>query len=198
MKIIKLFVFLGLLSNVFCDESLETKAKNPSWSLNPQDVPQIYEESNTPLTGLHAFTIFCPYFKDSGIQEKLTQLIEKELEAIGQVIKLQDDEKATNITGFGTGNYLNIKIRNVSRWDGKEMPVSRISLNIETYVTLKKTKINICPIVWGINDFSDIRFDKGSEDKFIEPIQKLLTQFVQNYRFANPDQQKKPIFYLYN
>src|SRR3989344_1424554 len=70
-------------------------------------------DEKTALTGLHAFTVFLPYLKNSALQEKLIQLAEEKLSSIGQVVKLQDDQDATDVTGFGTGNYLILRIRNV-------------------------------------------------------------------------------------
>lgn len=120
-------------------------------------------------------------------------MIEKELGILGTVVKAKNEDT----TGFGTGNLLNIQIGRVSKWDGGELPISRVTLNVETPVVISKTNVKSLPRVWSINDFVDSSLDIKSEDKVVGAVQKLLKEFVKNYKFANPDQAQKPTFYIY-
>lgn len=194
MKFTDLILILAFTNSVFCEDcNFEEFRKNPGLRLNPQDVP--FFSNDNPLSGLQTFLIHQPYFsRGSGIQKKIEDLIESELQMVGEVIRLKKD----NMKGFGAGNGLIIDVGTVSTWEGKEMPISRISLHIETSVILRKTGLNTSPMVWSINTFSDSPLNEDSNCKFLGAVQKLLVDFKQNYLYANRDQQKKPIFYLYD
>lgn len=188
--------FLGTVG--FCAETeseksnIERLKRNPGIYLNFQDVPIFYE--GNPLEGLNAFAVIPPYsIQSPEVNKKIEAIIEKELGAIGTVIKT----KSEDINGFGTGNILNIQIGRVSKWDGGELPISRVTLNIESPVILSKTNVKSLPRIWAINDFIDSPLDIKSEDKVVGAVQKLLKEFVKNYKFANPSQSQKATFYVY-
>ncbi|MES2200024.1 MAG: hypothetical protein V4489_07645 [Chlamydiota bacterium] len=177
----------------FCtsDKNEELK-KNPGLSLNFQDVP-IFVQGN-PLDGLNAFVVLPPdSIQNQEVNKKIQSIIEKELGSIGKVIKAKSDD----VSGFGTGNLLNIQIGKVSAWDEKQMPVTRVTLNVETPVVMTKSKVNSLPRVWTINTFVDAPLDLGSEEKMIGAVQKLLQEFISNYQFVNATQTQKPTFYVY-
>lgn len=194
----KLFLlgFAMLMVNAFCstseDKNIERIKRNPGIYLNSQDVPIFYD--GNPLEGLNSFAVIPPYsIQSQEVNKKIGDVIEKELGILGTVVKAKNEDT----TGFGTGNLLNIQIGRVSKWDGGELPISRVTLNVETPVVISKTNVKSLPRVWSINDFVDSSLDIKSEDKVVGAVQKLLKEFVKNYKFANPDQAQKPTFYIY-
>lgn len=198
----KTFVFLFTLTlfaiRGFCvdnnseESNIERLKRNPGIYLNFQDVPIFY--AGNPLEGLSGFAVIPPYsIQSPEVYKKIAAIIEKELGSIGTVIKA----KSEDMNGFGTGNILNIQIGQVSKWDGGELPISRVSLNIETSVVISKTHVKSLPRIWAINDFIDSPFDLKSEDKTVGAVEKLLKEFIKNYKFANPSQVQKPTFYVY-
>lgn len=181
----KIFIILGLFTtHGFCiDNTL-----NPGIHLNCQDVPIFY--NGNPLEGLSAFAVISSCSSQSAeVNRRITEIIAQELGTLGIVIKNKSEE------GFGTGNILHIQIGRVSKWDGKELPISRATLNIESPVIISKTHVKSVPRIWSINDFIDAPLNNKSEDEACKAIQRLLREFIKNYRFANPNQ--KPLFYIY-
>lgn len=167
--------------------------QNPNISLNPQDVPIFYDSN--PLTGMKSFVVITSFsLKDTELPKKIEQSIERTLKGIGEVAHLKDND----MRGFGAGNVLLLQMGNIAGWDGNEMPVSRISLSIETAVTLDKTGIKTFPMVWSMNTFLQGSLDSSSESNLIKAIQKLVNDFAQNYEYANQDQTKRPVFYTYD
>lgn len=196
-KLARFFIFVVVAADVFCaatDESTIDKIKrNPGVYLSPQDVPIFYE--GNPLEGLNSFAVIPPYsFQNQEVSKKIESVIEKELGSIGTIIK----EKNEDITGFKSSSLLTIQIGRISKWEGGQLPISRVTLNIETPVVISKTNVKSLPRVWSINNFVDSPLDVKSEDKAIGPVQKLLREFVKNYKFANPDQTQPPLFYIYS
>jgi hypothetical protein len=192
LSTLTLLIAGGLFADNTEEGNIERLKRNPGIYLNFQDVP-IFNSGN-PLEGLNAFTVIPPYsIQSSEINKKIEALIEKELGSIGTVIKAKPED----MNGFGTGNILNIQIGRVSKWDGGELPISRVTLNIETAVVISKTNVKSLPRIWSINDFVDSPLDLKSEDKTIGAVQKLLKEFIKNYKFANPNQTQKPTFYVY-
>lgn len=185
-----LFILTLFTADGFCAEN--NLKENPGIFLNSQDVPIFY--TGNPLEKLEAFAVIPPCsIQNAEMNKKIEAIIEKELGAIGTVIKT----KSEDMNGFGTGNTLNIQIGPISKWDGGELPISRVTLNIETSVVISTSNVKSLPRVWSINDFVDAPLGGKSEDKIIKAVQKLLKEFVENYTFANPNQAKKPSFYLY-
>jgi len=192
LLILTLLAANGLFAENSEDGNVERFKRNPGVYLNFQDVPIFH--SGNPLEGLSAFAVIPPYsIQSPEVNKKIEALIEKELGSIGTVIKA----KSEDMDGFGTGNILNIQIGRVSKWDGGELPISRVTLNIETAVVISKTNVKSLPRIWTINDFVDSPLDIKSEDKTIGAVHKLLKEFVKNYKFANPNQTQKPTFYFY-
>ncbi len=180
------------ISYGFCGNEFKSN-QNPTFALNSQDVPIFYD--NNPLTELKAFTVITSFpLKNLDIQKKLEQLIESTLNQVGEVIHLEDND----MRGFGTGNVLLIQIGNIIAWDGNTLPVSRLSLSIETPVTSDKTGIKTFPMVWSINAFLKENVDSASEINLTKAMQKLLSDFVQSYQYANRDQIRKVVFYTYD
>jgi hypothetical protein len=187
-------LFIIFAFNVFGTEQLESNIEklktNPGVYLNSQDVPFFY--NGNPLEGLTAFAVIPPYsIQNPEVNKKIGNIIEKELGVIGTIIRAEKG----NLTGLATGNLINIQVGGISKWDGGELSISRVTLNVETQVVIAKTNLKSFPRVWSINDFVNCRLDIESEDKFLGAIQKLLKEFVRNYQFVNPTQ--KPTFYLY-
>lgn len=193
LLILSLFTASGFSAeNSNEDSNIERLKRNPGIYLNFQDVPIFY--SGNPLEGLSGFAVIPPYsILNPEVNKKIEAVIEKELGRIGTVIKA----KAEDVKGFGTGNILNIQIGRISKWNGGELPITRVTLNIETPVVISNTNVNSFPRVWSINDFLDSPLDMKSEDETVAAVQKLLKEFVKNYKFANPNQTQKPTFYLY-
>lgn len=187
-------VFLSVFTVLgFCvSDNAEQLKKNPGLSLNFQDVP-IFVQGN-PLDGLNAFAVLPPdSIQNQEVNKKIQSIIEKELGSIGKVIKAKSDD----VSGFGTGNLLNIQIGKVSSWNEKQLPITRVTLNVETPVVMTKSKVNSLLRVWTINTFVDAPFELGSEEKMLGAVQKLLQEFISNYQFVNSSQTQKPTFYVY-
>lgn len=198
----KLFACLLLLvfcsSHGFCldkdeEKVIERARKNPGLSLNPQDLPLFFEEDN-PLTGMRTFNLIPPRSLTNSETQRIVQsVIEKELEQIGEVIHL----KEMDMRGMGAGNILNIQVGDALGWDGSRLPISRVSLQVETFVVINKTGTKTFPVVWSINTFFQSPVGSDSEDLMLQAIQKLAKDFVQNYKYANQGKNEKPTFYTY-
>jgi len=188
-----LIIILFTASACYAEDQKSNIDQKPNISVNPQDVPIFYADN--PLTGMNSFTLLTALSViDSEIEKQIKQTIQETLETVGDVTYLKDND----MRGFGTGNVLLIQIGNVTEWNGKEMPISRLSLSVETSVTLNKTDTKTFPIVWSINAFLQGTIDTISEDNLKKAIQKLVGDFVQNYRYANQGQPKKPTFFSYD
>jgi len=189
------FCLLGLLIftiHGFAEDDIERLKKNPGSYLNLQDVPFFF--NGNPLEGLDAFAVIPPYtIQSAEVNRNIEKIIEKELSSIGNVIKT----KCEDTRGIGTGNLLTILIGRVTKWDGSELPFFRVSLNVETSVVISKTNVKSMPRLWTINDFVDSPLKVKSEKKAVSAVQNLLRAFIQNYKFVNANQEKKPTFYLY-
>lgn len=120
--------------------------------------------------------------------------IGKSLETAGKVIHLKDNDMG----GFGAGNILVIQIDSVKAWDESVTSISRLSLSVETFVTIKRTGEKTFPMVWSINTFLQDPVDSSTEKTLTKAIQKLVGDFLQNYRYANQGQVEKPVFYIYD
>ncbi len=184
----KVFIYLLvsttlLASNGFCrDGSIEIN-QNPSVSLSPQDVPIFYD--NHPLTDLKAFTVITSFpLKKIEMQRRIKKSIEKSLVEIGEVIRLKDND----MRGFGAGNVFLIQMSHLIGSNGSQMPVCRFSLSIQTPVSIDKTTIKTFPIVWSINTFLQGNIESQPESDLTKAHQKLISDFFQSYRYANPDQ----------
>lgn len=191
--ILSIWITYGLSANNIKEDSIIERIKrNPGIYLNFQDVPFFY--TGNPLEGLEAFAVIPPFsIQSPDVLKKIEETIEAELRSIGSVIKA----KSEDMDGFGTGNILNIQIGSISKWDGGELPISRVTLSVETLVVISKSNVKSLPRIWAINDFVDSPFDIKSEDKTIGAVKKLLREFVKNYKFANTRQTQKPTFYIY-
>ena len=188
-----LFLMVLFHQMVFCENNTTKPGQNPNFSLNPQDVPLFYE--NNPLTGMKSFTVITSFqLKDLGVQKKVQQSIENALQKLGEIVYLKDND----MRGFGAGNILLIQMGAVSGWDGNEMPISRVSLSIETSVTLDKTKIKTFPMIWSINTFLQEGAESSFEGDLIKAMQKLTNNFIESYRVVNKNLSKGPVFYIYN
>jgi len=188
----KAFIPLVLfVTHGFCTDAkdMERLKENPGIYLNFQDAP-IFHKGN-PLEGLNAFAVIS--LQNSEINNKIKSVIKQELGSLGTVIQA----KSEDVHGFGSGNILNIQIGRVSKWDGKELPISRVTLNIETSVIISKTHIKSMPRIWSINDFIEMPLNNKSGDEAVKSVQRLLREFIKNYQFANPHQTQKPVFYIY-
>lgn len=198
MKKTLIFLLVLTFSSVygFCSDQVEEKMlesvkKNPGITLNSQDVPIFFEKDN-PLTGMRTFNLIPPLsLKDTQTQKNLQKVIEKELEQAGEVVHL----KATDMRGMGCGNILNIQLGDVLGWNEEKLTISRISLQVETFVVINKTGIKTFPAVWSINTF--FQDSTHSEVTLLKATQKLVKDFVQNYKYANQGQKEKPVFYTY-
>lgn len=182
-----LFVTCGFCASI--NKDMERLKENPGIYLNFQDVP-IFHKGN-PLEGLNAFAIIS--LQNPEINHKIKSVIEQELGSLGTVIQV----KSEDVNGFGSGNILHIQVGRISKWDGKELPISRVTLSIETSVVISKTHIQSMPRIWSINDFIEMPLNSKSEDETVKSVQRLLKKFIKNYQFANPHQTQKPIFYIY-
>lgn len=178
----------------YCLNGSKEIEQNPNIFLSPQDVPIFYD--NNPLTGLMAFTLITSFpFENRNTQKNIKQLIETSLSRLGDVIHLKDND----MRGFGAGNILLVQMDNVAGWDGQSMPISRLSLSIESPVILDKTGMKTSPMIWSINNFAQGNLESKSENNnFEKAMQKLVGDFIQSYRYVNNVQAKKPVFYIYD
>ena len=168
---------------------------NPAFSLNPMDVP-FFQQDDNPLRDMKTFAVMLLMRFDSpAVRKKAEALIEKELSGLGKVI--QADQKRMDLRGVGSRNFLILDSGEVKNSEGKPLPICRISLRIQTPVTLTKTGVNTFPNVWSINDFIDSTEHLDSDDKILSALQKLLVEFKSNYNFVNHNLPEKPSFYLY-
>ncbi|HEY5235139.1 MAG TPA: hypothetical protein VIJ14_03075 [Rhabdochlamydiaceae bacterium] len=203
------FLVSGLMAASFClvlpklsaDQPKQGKVvldqlkDNPAFSLNPMDVP-FFQQDDNPLKDMGTFAVvLLMRFDSPEVRKKADALIEKELSGLGRVIKA--DQKRIDLRGVGSRNFLILDSGEVKNSEGKLLPISRVSLRIQTPVTLTKTGINTLPNVWSINDFFDSPSEVNSEDKILAALQRLLTEFKSNYNFVNINMSEKPSFYLY-
>ncbi|MDN3506127.1 MAG: hypothetical protein P0S96_02755 [Simkaniaceae bacterium] len=193
-RFLKCFLFIPLfLHATVLDVNEERIKRSPEIYLNPQDVPLFYV--GNPLNGLDVFSIIPPYtIQTPEVNRQIEQLIVKELGSVGSVVKASDE----NLAGFGSGNLMNIQIGKVAKWNGGDLPITRVTLSIETAVTICKTNDKSNPRVWSINDYVDAPLEIGLEKETLGAVQKLLREFVRNYKFANQSNSQKPTFYLHS
>ena len=192
-RLFALLVIVLYIQSRLCAKDKTDLEQNPNVFLNPQDVPIFYE--NSPLAGMKSFTVITSFLaEDTQMQKRIQQSIEKTLKRAGEVTHLKDND----MRGFASGNILLIQIRNVVGWDENPMPISRISLNIETSVFLEKTGMKTFPMVWSINTFVQKAIDSSFADDLAKAAQKLVEDFAQNYRYANRDQTDTAVFYFYD
>ncbi|PCI76779.1 hypothetical protein COB21_03915 [Candidatus Aerophobetes bacterium] len=165
--------------------------------LNPQDVPIFYRDS--PLRGIEAFLVVTsfPVEMHLSLQQKLGKAIAASLKEIGNVAYL-NNKQGINMQGMGAGTMVAIQVASVKTWKGQLLPLYRISLNVETAVTLDKTGMKSFPMVWSINTFLENGSGAHGFDELVNAMHKLLNDFVENYKYANPNQTVKPIFYSYD
>ncbi|MBP9842234.1 MAG: hypothetical protein KBC64_07440 [Simkaniaceae bacterium] len=190
IKKIKLWFFVFVF--IFCEGTETTHQKEPGICLNCQDVPTFFD--GNPLAGLNAFAVIPPCsIQNVEVNKKITAIIKKELSVIGNVIKPESED----VVGFASGTLLSIRVGGVSKWNGGELPISRVTLSVGASITMNRTNLQSHPNIWSINGFIDSPFDSKSEELLVGAIQKLLTEFVENYRSVNINQSKKPTFYLY-
>lgn len=191
-----LFILTFTLNQIFCSESrseaqVKSQKINPGALLNFQDVPLFYNQN--PLEKLNAFAVSLWVNNPEG-QRKLSKILENELKSIGEVIHLS----VMDMRGFGTGTVLMILIKRVSDWQGNEMPISRVSLQVQTTISVNKTNLTTFPVVWGINSFFQGNSDQKPDDQMVKATQSVIKEFVQNYKYSNQAQEQKPIFYMYD
>lgn len=193
--------FCSIFSNLDAEQARQDRTEqdqikdNPALSLNPQDVP-FFQQDDNPLKNMGSFAVvLLMRFDSQEVRKKVDTLIEKELSSVGKIIRA--DQKRIDLRGMGSRNFLIIDSGEIKNSAGKLLPISRLSLRIQTPVTLTKTGINTSPNVWSINDFVDSTSGALSEDKLINGMQKLLEEFKSNYNFVNQNMTEKPSFYLY-
>lgn len=190
MKHFILFISIVLMGVIYGNGVLqELSSSNPGWKVNPQDVPIFFED--TPLTGLKTFIVYPPAFEKTQLQVQIKELIEKKLGAIGKIIKFEEKD----ITGFGAESALVMQVKNICNEKGGELPITRSSLYVQTSVAIKRTKINTRPIVWQLNEFSN-NYNNNEKDVLLA-VDKLLSEFVENYQYVNSAENIKPLFYFY-
>ena len=166
---------------------------NPGLALNPQDVPVFYD--NNPLSGLQSFTVITSFaLEDNQLQKIAKRSIERTLEKDGEVIHLKDND----MRGFGAGNILLIQMDQVMGWDGSKTSMSRLSLTVETPVTLDKTGLKTFPMVWSTNVFLPEPMNSISQSSIEKTLEILVGQFIRNYQYSNPSRTNRPVFYQYD
>lgn len=145
------------------DSNIERLKRNPGIYLNFQDVPFFY--TGNPLEGLDTFAVIPPYsIQSPEANQEIITIIEAELGRIGAVIKA----KSEDMEGFGARNILNIQIGRVSKWNGGDLSISRVTLSVETSVVISKTNVKSLPRVWTINDFVDVLLNLNRNLRLLE------------------------------
>ena len=190
-------VFTRSLIAILCAACIccanDKSGSNPGLFLNQQDVPIFSEDS--PLAKMKHFLVIPTLtFKYLDVEKCMRDAIAKSLEAAGNVIHL----KTNDMRGVGAGNILLIQIDSVASWDGSATSISRLSLSVETFVTINRTGAKTFPMVWSINTFLQNPIDTSSGGNLTKAIQKLVGDFIQNYQYANQGQAEKPVFYTYD
>lgn len=140
----------------------------------------IFSEGKHPLTGIQAFLILSA--------DTLQESVEPVLARFGEVMHLQ----GLDMRGFGAGTVLLVQMGNVTAWNGDELPVTRISLQVQMTALLRKTGLETFPVVWSIHTFA------RGEAEVSEATQKLVGEFAQSYSHANQELKRKPVFYIYD
>ena len=165
---------------------LSQVAKNPGLYLNPQDVPIFYD--NSPLEKLDAFTIVTSFaVNNSELQQKLKKTIATHLDKFADVVHLKEND----VRGFGVGNVFLLQIGEI-----KALQATRISLSIDTPVTVNKTGVHTFPMIWSINDFLHQSPNKVGEEILLNAVTSLVSEFFKNHEYTNPS--KRPTFYIYD
>jgi hypothetical protein len=153
-----------------------------------------------PLKGFSEFVFFSMYPGSKSQSEKIDLFIKKELEKIGQIkkveleVKNKDGEFGIDLSPFDQGASLTYEIRNLTAIDGKDTGFVRASLNLESRVSVLKTKQDCSPYLWSSNCFLKGSSGKDLEKLVMQSFTYLMQDFSESYKSANSE---KPIFNLY-
>jgi hypothetical protein len=178
MKILFFLFALAFSLCVFSQEHISMLQKKPVDILDCA-----CSSLNNPLKGISAFTVL--------ISEKSPEieLFIQELEKIGKVKRISTaDPKGIDFEGMGTGARLTLLLTPLSVLGEPKSEITRISLYLDMFIEILKTKNQIDSRVWTTNRFST-KNNKG------ESVKKAVQQFATYYAEANPN--SKPIFYVY-
>lgn len=150
----------------------------------------------SPLTGMKIFAII-PFYAD--VNQKIHQQIEtvtkKELNSIGIIVPGEENGKI-NMVGMGWGNVLTLRVEPLSTWEGRELPITKVSLHLTTAITVNASQKQAHLTVWQAESLINTDL-KGSQDYFEQAVENLWKQFVTSYSAANKEKEDKPQFYLY-
>jgi hypothetical protein len=184
--------------------TLQAEVKQPSQKeiqkliFMQQNRPNFAGEN--PLKGFSEFIFFLMYPGSKSQSEKIDLLIKKELEKIGGVktfeleVKNKDGEVGIDLSPFDKGVSLIYEIKNLTSLDGKDTGFVRASLNLESRVSILKTKQDCSPYLWSSNCFLKGNTEKGLEKLVTQSFAYLMKDFSESYKSANSE---KPIFNVY-
>jgi hypothetical protein len=77
--------------------------------------------------------------------------------------------------------------------DGKELPIVRASLCLNTFVTIDKTNKKYNSYIWSRSCFLPGNVEKDTEKLVSRSFSMLINMFMRNYSSANPE---NPNFYI--
>jgi hypothetical protein len=186
-QVILFAVHLSLCSQVI------NPLENSACIGNIQDAP-LTNFKNTPLKDWSAFvlsplnSLYGPNHKE--MLEKVEALAKKELEKIGEIKEIQ----ASDVRGLGmAANVLNLEIQNVPN-----LPkLLRLSLTLQTNVTINKTNQECSAYVWASSVFIEGEISAANEKPILKGAENLFQQFVNCYKASNPNKTSNPNIYFY-
>ncbi len=202
MNLISKKTFSVLCFCVFA--TLQAEVKQPSqkeiqsFIFMQQNRPNFAEDN--PLKGFSEFVFFPMYPGSKSQSEKIDLLIRKELEKIGGVkkveleVKNKDGEVGIDFSPFDKGASLVCEIRSLISIDGKDTGFVRASLNLESRVSILKTKQDCSPYLWSSNCFLKGDTEKDLEKLVMQSFAYLMQDFSESYKSVNSE---KPIFDVY-
>lgn len=191
MKQIILFAF-HLVAVVKTVHSLE----NSACIGNVQDAP-LTNFKNTPLQGWSAFAL-TPIYSLSGPNytkalEKVEAVAKKELGKVGKLISIQ----VPDVKGLGrAANLLNLELQSVPTL-GQDPKVLRLSLTLQTQVTINRTGKECSAYIWTSSVFFPGELSSFNEQNVEDGAAALFRQFAACYTASNPNNEGKPEIYLY-
>jgi hypothetical protein len=151
--------------------------------------------NDCPLKGLTAIAILPQYvFMSARLKSKLNEIFIRELEKIGTVVTLE----CPDVTGFGRSQgMLSLFVENISLSNEEILPMMRVSLFLNAAAVIKRTEHQCRVPIWSTQIFTEGNVDETNSKNILTSIQKIVEQFVDEYRAANRENKKKPTFYVY-
>jgi hypothetical protein len=188
------FVLLTLSAKAEQKDLLTKDKKLLYEAYDPQD--RYHPSRNTSLKGFKTFIVLISLHEVSkALSDQINQLVQKNVKKYGTVnIKSLLTEKGIDLSGLSAGPTLMYAIRNLTSPDGKNLGITRASLNLSTSATITKTHETDLFYTWAANCFLSGSVEKNTEKIVLESLNVLFKTFQTCYSSVNSE---KPIFNLY-